>query len=124
MAGWLVIGSAVFGGIHCVAWDFYFASNVERKLWRAAALVTTLAPLLLPVVDRGAASLQRRFNLSYTSTSAMWLMNFWAAVTPLVVLLAYLLPRICIIVLVFSSLRAMPEGVYHTTWTKYLLSVH
>lgn len=124
MSGWLVIGSTVFGGIHCVAWDHYFASSLERKLWRAAALVTTLAPLLLPIIDRGANSFQRQLNLSRSSTGALWFMKLWTIVLPLAVLVAYLLLRICIIVLVFSSLRAMPEGVYHTTWTKYLLSVH
>ena len=124
MAGWLVIGSTVFGGIHCLAWDFYFASRLERRLWRAAALVTTLAPLLLPIIDRGANSFQRLFNLGRASTRSLWFMNFWTTVPPLVVLLAYLSLRICIIGIVFSSLRAMPEGVYHTTWTKYLLSVH
>ncbi len=68
MAGWLVIGSTVFGGIHCLAWNFYFASRLERRLWRAAALVTTLAPLLLPIIDRGANSFQRLFKLGRTST--------------------------------------------------------
>ena len=124
MAGWLIIGSAVFGGIHCAAWDYYFASSLERRLWRAAALITTLAPLLLPIIDRGANSFQRIFNIDRYSTRARWFMNFWTAVLPLMVMLVYLLLRISLIVLVFSSLRAMPEGVYHTTWSRYLLSVH
>lgn len=124
MAGWLVIGSTVFGGIHCTAWNYYFASSFERSLWRAAALATTLAPILLPVIDRGANSFQRLFNLSRTSTRGRLFMNFWTALIPLAVLLAYVSLRICIFVLIFSSLRAMPEEVYRTTWTKYLLSVH
>lgn len=124
MAGWLLIGSTVFGGVHCAAWNFYFASSLERRLWRAAALVTTLAPLLLPIIDRGANTFQRRFNLNPRSTRGRLFMNFWTAVPPLTVLLAYVSLRICIIVLVFSSLRALPEGVYHTTWTQYFLSVH
>lgn len=124
MAGWLLIGSTVFGGVHCAAWNFHFTSSFERSLWRAAALTTTLAPLLLPIIDRGANTFQRRFNLSRSSAGGRWFMNFWTAVPPLTVLLAYVSLRICIIVLVFSSLRAMPEGVYHTTWTRYLLSVH
>lgn len=124
MAGWLVVGSTVFGGIHCVSWNYYFVTNLERRLWRAAALVTTIAPLLLPTIDRGANSFQKRLNLSRNSTVGLWFMNFWTAVLPLVVLMTYLLLRICIIVLVFSSLREMPEGVYRTTWTRYLLSVH
>ena len=124
MAGWLVIGTTVFGGIHCIAWNYYFPSRLEQKLWRAAALVTTLAPLLLPIIDRGATSFQRRFNFSSSSRAAVWFLNFWATVPPLAILLAYVTLRICIIGLIFSSFRALPEGVYNTTWTRYLLSVH
>ena len=54
MAGWLIKGSTVFGDNHCVAWDFHFATSLEQRLWRAAALFTTLAPLLLPFINRGA----------------------------------------------------------------------
>lgn len=124
MTGSLVLGCTVSGGMHCVAWDYYFVTSFERRLWRVTALVTTLAQLLLPIIDRGANTFQRRLSLSSLPTEARWFMNFWTAALPFALLLAYVSLRICIIVLVFSSLRAMPEGVYRTTCTNHLLSVH
>jgi hypothetical protein len=29
-----IIGGAVFGGVHCVAWNFQFPTTMERLLWR------------------------------------------------------------------------------------------
>ncbi len=125
MAGWMVIGSIIFGGIHCIAWDHYFPTRAERILWRISALVTTLAPLLLPIIDRGANSIRRYFNLSvWGSALGRVVMSGWTVVVPALVLLSYVLLRMCIVVLVFASLREMPAEVYRTTWTKYLLSVH
>ena len=126
MAGWMVIGSIVFGGIHCIAWNHYFPTRTERILWRTSELVTTLAPLLLPIIDRGANTIRKllgNFGVS-RSTFAIVASNGWTIIVPTLVLLSYVLLRMCIVVLVFASLREMPAGVYHTTWTKYLLSVH
>jgi hypothetical protein len=33
-----LIGSAIFGALHCAAWNFQFISWFEMILWRAAAL--------------------------------------------------------------------------------------
>jgi len=123
MAGCMVIGSTIFGGVHCLAWNHFFPSRLERILWRIAALVTTLAPLLLPMVDRGNNTFEKLTRHS-SSTILRAIGMIWTSVIPLEVMLAYLLLRKCITVLKFSSLRAMPDGVYRTTWTKYLLSVH
>ena len=113
MAGWMVIGSIIFGGIHCVAWDHYFPTRAERILWRISALVTTFAPLLLPIIDRGANSIRRYFNLStWGSTLGRVATNGWAVVVPAMVLLSYVLLRMCIVVLVFASLREMPAEVF------------
>lgn len=33
-----LIGSAIFGAVHCAAWNFQFIEDYEETLWRAAAL--------------------------------------------------------------------------------------
>ena len=126
MAGWMVIGSMVFGGIHCIAWNHCFPTRTERILWRISALVTTLAPLLLPIIDRGANTIRKLLEVFGLSSSAFATVasNGWTIVVPTITLLAHVLLRMCIVVLFFASLREMPAGVYRTTWTKYLLSVH
>ncbi len=75
------------------------------------------------MVDRGNNTFEKLTRHS-SSTILRAIVMIWTSVIPLEVMLAYLLLRKCITVLIFSSLRAMPDGVYRTTWTKYLLSVH
>jgi len=123
MAGCMVVGSTVFRWSSLPSLKSFLPSRLERILWRIAALVTTLAPLLLPMADRGKNTSEKLTRHS-SSTILRATGRIWTSVIPLAVMLAYLRLRKCITVLIPSSLRAMPDGVYRTTWTKYFLSVH
>ena len=39
----IVIGT-IFGGLHCVAWNFTFPSVIEQWIWRAMSLTLTVIP--------------------------------------------------------------------------------
>ena len=43
----VAIGSAIFGGLHCMAWNFAFPSRVEKWLWRTSSLCCLVIPLLV-----------------------------------------------------------------------------
>ena len=41
--------AAIFGALHCIAWNFHFPSHIEQLLWRIGSLTITLIPSI-PVV--------------------------------------------------------------------------
>ncbi|KAF5367916.1 hypothetical protein D9758_004438 [Tetrapyrgos nigripes] len=45
--GILIFLAALFGGIHCIAWNFDFPTRKERILWRVASIVGTAGPVLM-----------------------------------------------------------------------------
>lgn len=40
------VSSLVFGGLHCLAWNFEFPTRVELVCWRAASLISAVLPML------------------------------------------------------------------------------
>ena len=42
--------ASIFGGIHCVGWNFSFPSYFQQMLWRVASLAVAILPLIaLPI---------------------------------------------------------------------------
>jgi hypothetical protein len=42
----MAMSALVFGGLHCLAWNFEFPSHAELILWRTASLTSAILPLL------------------------------------------------------------------------------
>ena len=42
--GLMATSSLIFGGLHCLAWNFDFPTNAELVLWRVASLATSALP--------------------------------------------------------------------------------
>ena len=42
--GLIAISSLIFGGLHCLAWNFDFPTTAELVLWRVASLATSALP--------------------------------------------------------------------------------
>ena len=42
--GLMAISSLIFGGLHCLAWNFDFPTNTELVLWRVASLASSALP--------------------------------------------------------------------------------
>ena len=47
----MAISSFVFGGIHCLAWNFEFPTRLEQLLWRISAVATAGLPALLLAIN-------------------------------------------------------------------------
>lgn len=92
---------AIFGGLHCLSWNFNFPSTVERVMWRVAGVI----------------------SLSIFSIIHVPIHWFDPNILYFLMLLLYGLARIAIIGISFSSLRLMPASVYITTWSKYLPNI-
>lgn len=42
----VILSSLVFAGLHCLAWNLYFPSQLERAIWRVSCIVMFAVPLL------------------------------------------------------------------------------
>lgn len=101
----LALFAAVFGALHCLAWNLPFPTSHEKLLWRISAISTTvLGPLM--------ASIWWYWDEHRDNTS---LYLIWA------VGICYSIVRIMIIVLSFTALRALPDSAYQTiSWSNYM----
>jgi hypothetical protein len=104
------LAGAVFGAIHCTAWHAEFASTIERWLWRScSALVATIPPVLgfifaLRLAIHGAPPVKTVSNIGFS-----------------VGIPIYILCRLVLIILVFTTLRKLPSGVYiEVDWSVYI----
>jgi hypothetical protein len=118
MAILLAVSTLILGGLHCIAWNLDFPTVLERNLWRAAAVSSALLPAISVVID---VSSDIARNVAYTRLSSV-LLNASKFVKILMGFL-YPIPRLAILVLIFTSLRAVPSAVYDDSWTKFLPSL-
>ncbi|KAH0547593.1 hypothetical protein FGG08_000318 [Glutinoglossum americanum] len=120
----------VFGGIHCVAWNFSFPSRTEQTLWHIASLVSTfsipagcaLSSYLewLGLTHLYSEELYRR-NTGETSLRSGSKAGWFDTFINCMVWLPYSAARLYLVVEVFASLRSLPKGTYDTVeWTKFL----
>lgn len=42
----MAVSSLLFGGLHCLAWNFDFPSDAELQLWRVASISSALIPMI------------------------------------------------------------------------------
>jgi hypothetical protein len=68
----MAVSAFIFGGLHCLAWNFQFPSEAELILWRTASIASAVVPVL---------SLIASLYLSYLATAyadkimASWLVD-------------------------------------------------
>jgi len=100
----------LFGGVHCFAWWFSFPTVTELVLWRVSAVVCTASPFVVAAWSSRFGELQhvavlRRVLIVMVVMSAM----------------VYVICRVILVVLTFTSLRAAPPGVFQATaWTSFI----
>ncbi|KAG2070609.1 hypothetical protein BDR04DRAFT_936713, partial [Suillus decipiens] len=99
---------AVFGGIHCWAWNDLFHDHVQQILWRAASLAIVSASVSIFLLT------------SYT----LWRKDDVTAIASLAAVASafiYIVARITLLVLMLMSFRSLPPGIYDTVaWTKFI----
>lgn len=100
--------SIVFGGLHCIAWNFTFPTPIEQTLWRVSSASITAIPLVTGLVW----SLSQRKKLP----GMEFLLN------PALALLAvYVLARLTLLVQALALLWREPRAAYLVVdWSKYL----
>lgn len=116
---WLAGGAwsgMVFGSLHLLAWNFAFPTAVEQWLWRAAALMTAVWPLIPGMFGWSVAMLRRRLGKkAWLSRAAVTVFSRLALMPVLVIPL--FCARVFLLVEAYRSLYYLPSGSYVTTWT-------
>jgi len=100
------ISGMVFGGIHCMGWNFLFQGQIA---WRVASLVILCVPPVTAVI----------FVIHFSRGLGPELFDEWGATS--ITIMIYIIARIGLIVLIFTSLQSLPPGVYDTVaWTRFI----
>lgn len=131
---------AVYGAFHMTAWNSYFPSTVEKRLWRSSCIFAACG-MTLALIPWGATSnfadqmedvYEAAKEQSHKEGRAIpWALRTFVAFSPvgtvmiylwiIVMLLAWASARAYIVIEAFVSLRAVRIGVYDTvSWSDYI----
>ncbi|KAF7357426.1 hypothetical protein MSAN_01338600 [Mycena sanguinolenta] len=105
-----------FGVIHCAAWNTYFPSAAEKWLWRFCSLVVASVPLFLTLL---ALAVHNRWVKYPNATRMVEKVIGESAIG--IPLLVYVVARLILIALSFTTLRALPPAAFvDVNWTAYI----
>jgi len=108
------IFGVVFGGIHCIGWNFAFPTHSERSLWRFASLVITITPLVVAPINS---------TLQNSEWKDRWwkILRLFLDIFTTALLFVYVLARLSLIVQAIVLLRHQPVDAYVAVdWSKYI----
>ncbi|KAJ7090890.1 hypothetical protein B0H15DRAFT_948642 [Mycena belliarum] len=122
-----VVG-AVFGSIHCAAWNAHFPTAAERWVWRACAAAVAAIPAAMVFVPAsrflGVRLLKRVFPTLWKLHWAGWHSDSLDTLAWVIISICspiYVLGRLFLIVLPLATLRALQPGVFvDVDWSVYI----
>jgi len=102
----LAILSALYGGVHALAWNAHFPSHIEQILWRCSAII----------IAGGGFGVWLLLVTSDMETNPIFFIFYLLLVlSPL----AYVFARIFLVTEAFISVRSLPVGAYNTvSWAQ------
>ncbi|KAE9375256.1 hypothetical protein N431DRAFT_463354 [Stipitochalara longipes BDJ] len=107
-----LLTAAAFNALHCIAWDYTFPTPAEQWIWRTASIVAIGVSALSFVIAE--AAYMEWLTLGMITKVAMFLC-----------LPIYVGARLCLVVLTFSSLRAVPADIYTSpSWVNSIIHIH
>ena len=133
----LPVVTAIFGALHCIAWNFDFPSHIEQLLWRIGSLTNTIipsAPLVILPSDIlvGFLCYKYDFGLSIPSLSlprcVEIMLDIMKGVLFAIVVfsvdaavVAYILARLLLLMQAIMLLRKQPESAFYAiNWANFL----
>jgi hypothetical protein len=103
---------AIFGAIHCAAWNSHFPSTDEKWMWRSGALLVTAVPLIAVLEILILSILEER----YPGFETKYFKVAFVAFIPL-----YIIARLFLLIIPFTSLRTLPpDTVVDVNWSVYI----
>ena len=110
----------IFGGLHCIGWNFEFPTDLERTIWRSTSLAIAAIPLIAASIDFLLASrLSSRDLKSCETLEKFALLSVDLVMT--ILLFIYVPARLSLIAQALALLRTQPLGaLIAVDWTGYL----
>ncbi|KAJ7886767.1 hypothetical protein B0H14DRAFT_2696661 [Mycena olivaceomarginata] len=104
---------AIFGAIHCAAWNSHFPSANEKWMWRSGTLLVT-AVSLIAVLEILVLSILDEYY--YYSPEPKYFKVAFVAFIPL-----YIIARLFLLIIPFTSLRTLPPDAFvNVNWSVYI----
>lgn len=117
----------IFGAIYCIAWSFQFPSPIEQSLWRGSSLAITCAPVastvavVIVAIMSGSVTHSDGDEDGDDKDPNQPRNTFIMSLGPIL----YIIARITLVVLSFTSLRSLPIEAYQVVhWTTFIPHMH
>jgi len=108
------IFGVIFGGLHCIGWNFSYPSAFEQHLWRASSLAITVIPLIVAPIDY----LLENYKLD---KGFLKIFRLILDVIMTILLFTYVPARLTLIGLAFALLRKQPQDAFLAVdWNQYI----
>lgn len=112
-----MVAYIIFGAVHCAAWMLSFPTHTEQRLWRIFSVAILGVPVLSYITflsEEGEFFDSGKPPILDCVSSLLWYLQPFVA-------LSYVIARIVLLTLAFTSLRALPAGAYDTVaWTDFI----
>ena len=110
----------VFGGLHCIGWNFKFLTHTEQTLWRSTSVAIAAIPLIVAPIDFILAPRLQDIDSSSCSTlKRLALLVLDLIMT--ILLFVYVPARLSLIAQALALLRRQPASALTAVdWTKYV----
>ena len=104
----------IFGGLHCIGWNFTYPTPFKQHLWRAASLVITVIPFIVAPIDY----ILEIFELNQGFLKVVRLV---LNLIMIILLFVYVPAQLSLTAQALALLRFQPEtGFLAVDWTQYI----
>jgi len=108
------IFGVIFGGLHCIGWNFTYPTAFEQRLWRASSLAITVIPLIVAPIDY----LLENYKLD---KGFLKVVRLTLDVIMTILLFIYVPARLTLIGQAFALLRKQPQDAFLAVdWNQYI----
>ena len=107
----LIFTSVIFGGIHCLGWNFYYPTTAEALIWQVCSVLITGGPVLVTLFFIVVLVIDEEFydTMPYTDQVVTFLGMFFVGA------------RLILLILPFVLLRDLPSAAFDTvSWTRFI----
>ena len=110
----------IFGGLHCIGWNFKFPTHSEQILWRSTSSAIAVIPLIVAPIDFLLATRLRIRDINSCPISEkVALLTLDLVMT--ILLFVYVPARLSLIAQALALLRSQPASALTAVdWTKYV----
>jgi len=104
----------IFGGLHCIGWNFQYPTQFEQHLWRATSLAITVIPFIVAPIDYILENFE--LNKGFGKVARLVLDLIMT-----ILLFVYVPARLSLIAQALALMREQPQAAYLAVdWTQYI----